>query len=173
MEILGMEGDLRASYYQDRARSRMSPAPLTNQFADCAQSRSVSPVLLGRGGRKTTLNLRIGGRDFEDLPDDRDEDLISTNASDRRHWQLPSTREELILRYSSQSFKALRTMPVRSYKLDGAELLFSRLSKHYAKFLRQWLKNAQECGVSTARDGKRHLGHSSTQIIPRQRPMSR
>ena len=176
-----MESEAWANCFALKTYSRRNGAEEMIPSEEFPVSRSVSPVHLGTRGRKKTLNLRIGVRDWEE-DEIRDEDYIPSYGpvrAQRPRWQLPATREELMLRYSSQSVRAQRAPPLPSYKRDATELLLSRLAKHYAKFLRIWLQKAQEAGMRQTWQGdwtrRRRTAHSSrpTQLLQRERPLSK
>lgn len=91
----------------------------------------------------------------------------STDRGVVPHWEVPTTREELLERYFVRNCETQPSPPrtrFLSYRLDAAALLVGRLAKHLGKVVEKWKQNTKE-----ARDKRkrRALGSSlSLQFLP-------
>ena len=91
----------------------------------------------------------------------------STDRGVEPHWDVPTTREELLERYFVRNCETQPSPPrtrFLSYRLDAAALLVGRLAKHLGKVVEKWKQNTKE--VKDKRK-KRGPGSSlSLQFLP-------
>lgn len=119
-----------------------SPPPEAFLRVNSPLSRSISPAPRPKSILRLPLPLHCEGS--------------STDRGIAPHWDVPTTREELLERYYVRNCETQPSPPrtrFLSYRLDAAALLVGRLAKHLGKVVEKWKQNTKEVKDKRKRRG--------------------